>query len=123
MSEQLNKTERWDYERLKALEIRGIDDYRNMRAAEPLTPEHVVAFINQLSPWNLKTSGIFALDSYTHTKVEEAQLQVIDKIFELSPKEKFEDWKPKDAFAFYERLKAYEAQLTSITQDKTGGSE
>lgn len=58
------------------------------------------------------------LDSLMHLfqrqieeEVRECRLRVIDKVFELSPKESFNNWKPTDAFRFYERLKAYESEL------------
>lgn len=53
-----------NYKRLMALESRGIEEYRDMRAAPVLTPEAVVSFINQLSPWNLKTTGIDVLEAF-----------------------------------------------------------
>jgi hypothetical protein len=40
------------------------------------------------------------------------RLEAVDKIFELSPKQTFEHWKPTDALQFYERLKDYEEQLS-----------
>ena len=40
-----------------------------------------------------------------------ARVDTINKVYELSPTQAFEHWKPKDALAFYERLKAYEAEL------------
>jgi hypothetical protein len=43
---------------------------------------------------------------------QKARIEVIEKIYELSPKAKFGDWKPKDALMFYERFRAYEQQLT-----------
>jgi hypothetical protein len=55
--------ERWNCERLKALERRGSEEYTELSKAEALTPERVVAFINQLSPWNLKTSGMSVLQA------------------------------------------------------------
>jgi hypothetical protein len=53
-----------DYKRLLELESRGIEEYREMRAAPALTAEAIVSFINQLSPWNLRTTGIDVLNAY-----------------------------------------------------------
>jgi hypothetical protein len=54
----------WDYQRLVAQEIRGLKDYAEMRKAPTLSAEAVVAFISQLSPWNLKTTGVAILEAY-----------------------------------------------------------
>lgn len=61
---ELKDFERADYERLKQMEIEGIQQYREMRKAGALTPDYVVSFINQLSPWNLETSGKEILKAY-----------------------------------------------------------
>lgn len=61
---QLTPFEVQDYKRLKALEAKGIEEYRKMREAPTLTPEAVVSFINQLSPWNLATTGVAVLKAY-----------------------------------------------------------
>lgn len=53
-----------NYKRLMALESRGIDEYRKLRESPTLSAEAVVAFINQLSPWNLATTGIDVLNAY-----------------------------------------------------------
>lgn len=45
--------------------------------------------------------------------VLEGQQRTVGAVFDMSPKAKFIDWKPQDAFAFFERLKAYEAALTA----------
>jgi len=74
----LTKSERWNYERLVALEVRGLEEYQKMRKAPALSQDVVLAFINQLSPWNLKTTGKSILEVYvaTHTAkaVEAARL-------------------------------------------------
>lgn len=54
-----------NYKRLMALETRGIEEYHKMRKEPALTPEAVVSFINQLSRWNLATTGIYILKAYT----------------------------------------------------------
>lgn len=66
---RLQPFEVYDYKRLMALESRGIDEYRNMRAAPVLTAEAVVSFINQLSPWNLATTGINVLNAYVEKQL------------------------------------------------------
>lgn len=63
-----------NYKRLMALETRGIEECREMREAPVLTAERVVSFINQLSPWNLKTTGVNVLNNYV-----KAQLSRIDR--------------------------------------------
>lgn len=60
-----------DYKRLKALELKGIQDYRELREAPVLTTERVLAFINQLSPWNLKTTGKSVLEAYVEQQRKE----------------------------------------------------
>lgn len=69
-----DKFEAWDYARLKHLEMQGIKAERDMRKADVLTPEAIVQFIHQLSPWNLKTTGVAILEAYLsiHTKVTTA---------------------------------------------------
>lgn len=59
----LTDFERWDYERLKQLEVDGLVALSDMREKE-MTPEAIVEFIHQLSPWNLKTTGVSVLDAY-----------------------------------------------------------
>lgn len=80
MSKPLEGFEQWDYERLKRLEMRSIEAYREMRKAPSLSPEALVAFIAQLSPWNLKTTGVSVLKAYKseaeskpNTKATEAE--------------------------------------------------
>jgi hypothetical protein len=73
-----------NYKRLMALEARGIEEYRNMRAAPALTVEAVVSFINQLSPWNLATTGIDVLKAY----VAKECTAVIQEAMERGPKNK-----------------------------------
>lgn len=58
-----------NYKRLMALEAKGIEEYRDMRATPPMTPEAVVSFINQLSPWNLKTTGLEVLKAYVQAQL------------------------------------------------------
>lgn len=70
----LSASERFDYERLKKLETQGIEQYRQMRGVPALTPEAVVSFINQLSPWNLATTGIEVLKVYTEKREREARM-------------------------------------------------
>lgn len=53
-----------DYARLKRLEKKGLEEKRQMRNAPILTPEAIAAFINQLSPWNLKTTGVSILEAF-----------------------------------------------------------
>ena len=50
---------------------------------------------------------VIGVNAYTTNKIIEA----IDHIYELSPTKNYEHWKPQDALAIYERLKAYEAEL------------
>lgn len=50
--------------------------------------------------------------------IDAARQDTIDKVFELSPKALFKDWKPQDAFAFYERLKAYEQELKPPAEEQ-----
>jgi hypothetical protein len=50
----------------------------------------------------------------------EARLDTIDKVFELSPKGSFANWKPMDAWHFYERLKDYEKQVKATLTKKEG---
>lgn len=60
-----------------------------------------------------------AIQSALHRAEVEAGLKTIDKVFELSPKGSFANWKPMDAWHFYERLKAYERELkTQLTPTK-----
>lgn len=68
-----SQLERGDYARLKLLELQGIADYRELSQADVLTPERVLTFINQLSPWNLKITGRSILDIYVQK--QEARLQ------------------------------------------------
>lgn len=54
-------------------------------------------------------------------EILKARLQTIDEIFELSPKVSFQNWKPTDAFHFYERLRDYEKRLQSqLTKSSEG---
>lgn len=64
-----------NYKRLLALEVRGIEEYRKLRESPALTAEAVVAFINQLSPWNLATTGIDVLNAY----IQKARLTTPNK--------------------------------------------
>lgn len=52
----------------------------------------------------------------------EQRIKTIDDVFSLSPKGLFNNWKPMDAFRFYERLKAYEkdlqARLNQLDKEK-----
>ncbi len=79
--EEPKEHERWDYNRLKALEEKGIQEYRDMRAAPALSEEALVSFINQLSQWNLKTTGVEVLKAYlqrsTAKEVLEAELALL----------------------------------------------
>lgn len=61
----LSDFERGDYERLKSLESQGREQYCIMRKEPALTEDAVLSFINQLSPWNLKTTGADILREYT----------------------------------------------------------
>lgn len=87
--DELNASERWDYERLKRLEIRGLDEYREMRAVGTLTPDAVVSFINQLSPWNLKTTGISVLSAYLSTHKAALLAEVLSRMPRQSPDRHF----------------------------------
>lgn len=51
---------------------------------------------------------------HTEEAVALAQLKTIDDVFRMSSKKKFIEWKPQDAFMFYERLKAYERELKAL---------
>ena len=50
-------------------------------------------------------------DPYTAEQSLLRAKDTLDKVYELSPTAQFKDWKPQDAVAFYERLKAFEKQL------------
>lgn len=65
------KVERHEYERLKKLQVKGYEDYQEMLKSMPLTEEATLVFINGLSLWNLKSSGVFALRTY----IEQLQSQ------------------------------------------------
>jgi hypothetical protein len=81
-----------NYKRLLALEVRGINEYRKLREYPALTSERVVAFINQLSPWNLATTGISVLEAYAKAYAEEtretirleAQNDAVSKIYGIA---------------------------------------
>ncbi len=60
------------------------------------------------------------IQAFCEQREREIRLDTIDKVYELSPTKKFEDWKPHEAFTFYERLKAYEAEIQS---HQPGGEE
>lgn len=49
----LSDSERYDYNRLKTLEINSIDNYRKFEESKAGSPERIAAWIHQLSPWNL----------------------------------------------------------------------
>lgn len=57
----------FDYS-LKKLEVRGIEQYQEMRNAPTLSEDAVLAFINQLSSWNLRTTGAEILRAYLAQK-------------------------------------------------------
>lgn len=59
-----------------------------------------------------KSRKVEALVKQHITQADQAaELRAIDTVFELSPTGSFQNWKPLDAFKFYERLKDYERQL------------
>lgn len=70
-----HESDHWNYQRLINLEIKGIEDYQEMREAAALTEERVLAFINQLSPWNLKTSGASILQMYVNKQLTQSTKQ------------------------------------------------
>lgn len=49
----LTEAEHFELNRLKTLEVRGIEDYREFLKGEAGSPERLAAWIHQLSPWNL----------------------------------------------------------------------
>lgn len=51
------------------------------------------------------------LAGFIQAREQEATLNAINKVFTLSPKGSFNNWKPTDAWRFYERLKAYEREV------------
>lgn len=72
----LSNSERFDYNRLKALEVKSIDDYKKLKADEPNSPERIAAWIHQLSPWNLER-GVEALRERDQQIALEARLDEI----------------------------------------------
>lgn len=88
----LTASERFDYERLKQLELQGIEQYAAMRKAPTLSEDAVLSFINQLSQWNLKTTGADILRAYLQGEVERAEQRgvawavgVLDKLHIEAP--------------------------------------
>lgn len=77
--ELLKKFDAADYQRLKKLEAKGRVDYTKMRKAKALTADKVVSFINQLSPWNLKTTGKSILEAYVAEQVKAAHYAAYEK--------------------------------------------
>lgn len=68
--------EKADYERLKLLEAKGFQDYQDMFVEGHLTEGRVLAFINQLSPWNLETTGRSVLRAYIEREIEKSKRKV-----------------------------------------------
>lgn len=66
------KVGKWDYERLKKQEQDGLEALQALKQAEPMTAEHIVYHIAGLSPHNLPTNGVWALEQYAEKKVVEA---------------------------------------------------
>lgn len=69
-----------DYKRLKDLESRDLKEYDELRKAPALTAERVLAFINQLSPWNLKTIGISVLEAYTQAELDQKVVEAFNTL-------------------------------------------
>lgn len=82
--------EAWDYKRLKHLEMMGIRSQEVMRNAKSMSPEAVVGFIHQLSPWNLKTTGVAILEAYAEQYVSSGEVRANAK-----PKSKLAQSAPK----------------------------
>lgn len=76
----LESFERWDYERLKRLEMLGIEAYQELRKAKQMTPQAVLAFIHQLSPWNLKSTGMSVLQAYVNKQTELTDMLETDPV-------------------------------------------
>lgn len=68
-----DRAERYDYKRLKELSVRGLEEYQKMLQAPKLSEDAVLSFINQLSPWNLKTTGASILQAYVTKQVQAAE--------------------------------------------------
>lgn len=89
--------DRRDYNRLKKLEEQGHKDYKEMRQAKALTPEAVVSFINQLSPWNLKTTGISILKAYSEQMLEfvigENEENVMNRMLQEKQRQRAKEWR------------------------------
>jgi hypothetical protein len=80
--------------------------------------EEVRTFLREEFNVRLDTSKAeAAIYSWSQRQTLQAQLQAIDKVFQMSPGKSFNQWKPTDAFRFYERLKAYEQELTQQLND------
>lgn len=73
----LSDVERFDYNRLKSLEIGSINRYEEFTNSEPDSPKRVAAFIHQLSPWNIDR-GIEALESRDQRIALEARIEGYD---------------------------------------------
>lgn len=72
-------------------------------------------------PRHLNMTREILADKYTallEAKLVEARIDTINKVFEMSPGKSFTLWKPIDALNFYERLKAYEAELQGLGEAK-----
>lgn len=68
-----NKVDKWDYERLKKKELDGLEAEQELKKAEPMTAKRIVYYIAGLSPHNLPTTGVWALEQYAERKVVEAR--------------------------------------------------
>jgi histidine triad (HIT) family protein len=82
--EPLSDVERYDYNRLKMQEQQGLELKAEMEKAEQLTADRVLWFINQLSPWNLKTSGNFILEAYAEQEKAAAGTKKIQQMLEAA---------------------------------------
>jgi len=58
--------ELYQFERNHHDTLKGIDNYNKFKSGEPNSPEHLAAWINQLSPWNLER-GVEALRAHEKT--------------------------------------------------------
>lgn len=77
-TKSLTSYEAWDYARLKMLEVRGYEEQEELRKAPKMTAAAIVAFINQLSPWDLKSTGISILEAYVEQQGGRTDLVATD---------------------------------------------
>lgn len=117
IARSLNNAERYDYERLKALEDRGNEEYQKLSKAPTLTTERVLAFINQLSPWNLKTTGVSVLEAYVQEQNKVVNRTIQHSMDSDSRNAYNEDWRrPKQALQALKSRWEVEARIDELAQ-------